>query len=97
MWIRVTENLPVDSAILAVFADFVPSGAAAALGRAGGGSSLDNTLRILRLVPTQWVRCEIRIQAVARGFAHGDIHLFAVDGTLMAVGSQSLILRAQTP
>jgi acyl-CoA thioesterase len=47
------------------------------------------------LVPTEWVLCEIRIAGVAGGFAHGNMYLFAEDGTLMAVASQSMIVRVR--
>lgn len=93
MWIRSKADHPVDSALLAIFADFVPAAASAALGGVGGGNSLDNTLRVRRLVPTRWVMCDVHMQAVGRGFGHGDMRLFAEDGTLMATASQSLILR----
>jgi acyl-CoA thioesterase len=93
MWIRTKEANTVDSALLAIFADFIPAAASAALGGIGGGNSLDNTLRIRRIAPTQWVLCDVRMQAVGRGFGHGDMRLFAEDGTLMGSASQSLILR----
>ena len=93
VWIRTKENAPVDTSLLAIFADFVPSGLASAFGRRGGGNSLDNTLRIARIVPTEWVLCNVRISAANRGFGHGAIHMFAEDGTMMASGSQSAILR----
>lgn len=93
VWIRLRNDAPIDAAALAMCADFVPSGLAAAFGRPGGGNSLDNTLRVVRIVPTRWVLCDIRIAAAARGFGHGAIYLFAEDGTLMASGSQSAILR----
>jgi acyl-CoA thioesterase-2 len=73
----------------------VPFGISQALGLAGGGnSSLDNTLRVYRLVPTEWVLLDIRIDAVARGFGHGVVHIWAEDGTLLATASQSTIVRA---
>lgn len=97
MWIRPKEDAVIDAAMLALLADFVPSGLAAAFGRPGGGNSLDNTLRICRIVPTEWVLCDVRISAAARGFGHGAIHMFATDGTLIATGSQSAILRLMTP
>jgi acyl-CoA thioesterase len=93
MWMRTVEDAPVDAAMLAVMADFVPSGLAAAFGTPGGGNSLDNTLRIVRLVPTRWVLCDIRIAGSGQGFGHGAIYMFAEDGTLLASGSQSVILR----
>lgn len=93
MWIRTIDDFTIDSSVLAVFADYVPSGVGAALGRNGGGNSLDNTLRIVRIVPTRWVLADIHIQAVHGGFAHGDMRLFAETGELMAMASQSVIAR----
>ena len=93
MWVRTTEDIPVDAALLAVFADYFPAAVAAAFGRLGGGNSLDNTLRVRRVVPTRWVLCDVQIDATDRGFAHGDIRLYAEEGTLMAIGSQSTVVR----
>ena len=91
------EGFAIDSTMLAVLADFVPQGVGVALGKNAGGNSLDNTLRIRRIVPTDWVLCDIRISGVADGFAHGAMSLFAQDGELMATASQSLILRVHEP
>lgn len=93
LWAKALEDMPVDAAQLAIFADLVPAGVATAFGRKAGGNSLDNTLRIMELVPTRWVLCEVAVSAVRRGFAHGEIRMFAEDGTLMGVGSQSLVMR----
>ena len=46
-----------------------------------------------RLVPTEWVLLDVRIHAVRNGFGHGDVHLWADDGTLLATASQSTIVR----
>ena len=73
--------------------DFVPMGVGQALGVRGGGNSLDNTLRIVKLVPTDWVLLDIQAHAVERGFGHGLVHMFAEDGTLLATASQSCIMR----
>ena len=62
-------------------------------GCSAGGNSLDNTLRVARLVPTDWVLLDIRVHAVANGFGHGLVHLWAQDGTLLGTASQSCILR----
>jgi acyl-CoA thioesterase len=97
MWIRARETPTVDSALLAIFADFIPAAASAALGGVGGGNSLDNTLRIRRIPSTEWVLCDVHMQATGRGFGHGDMRLFAEDGTLIATASQSLILRMMDP
>jgi acyl-CoA thioesterase len=94
MWARLPEVIEgVDAASLAVLGDFVPTGVSQALGVAGGGTSLDNTLRVAKLVPTAWVLLDIRVQAVQRGFGHGLVHMWAEDGTLLATASQSCIVR----
>jgi acyl-CoA thioesterase len=93
LWIRQKRSGVVDAATLAIFADFVPGAIGGALGRSGGGNSLDNSLRIRKIVPTEWVLCDVQAQAAARGFAHGHMRLYAEDGTLMATASQSIILR----
>ena len=94
MWARIPDVIDgVDAAALAVLGDFVPMGVGQTLGVHGGGNSLDNTLRVVHLVPTEWVLLDIRIDAVQRGFGHGSIQMFATDGTLMATASQSTIAR----
>ncbi|MGD9997378.1 MAG: thioesterase family protein, partial [Ilumatobacteraceae bacterium] len=94
MWARIPDVIEgVDAAALAVLGDFVPMGVGQALGIRGGGNSLDNTLRVVHLVPTEWVLLDIRVHAVERGFGHGLVHMFAEDGTLLATASQSCIVR----
>jgi acyl-CoA thioesterase len=92
MWARIPE-VEVGSTTLAVLGDFVPSGIGQALGLPAGGNSLDNTLRVARVVPTDWVLLDIRIHAVDHGFGHGLVHLWAEDGTLLGTASQSAIVR----
>src|SRR5690606_40928694 len=98
LWARMPDLLDLSSgASLAILGDYVPFGIGQALGRNGGGNSLDNTLRVYRLVPTEWVLLDIRIHAVANGFGHGVVHLWAQDGTLLATASQSTIVRMLRP
>jgi acyl-CoA thioesterase len=94
MWARLPDVIEgVDAMALAIMGDFVPSGVGQALGVRGGGNSLDNTLRVMHLVPTDWVLLDIRVHGVQRGFGHGLTHMFAEDGTLLATASQSCIVR----
>jgi acyl-CoA thioesterase II len=98
VWARVPDAIAradgrIDASTLAVLGDFVPMGVGQALGVRGGGNSLDNTLRVGRLVPTEWVLLDIRVHMVERGFGHGLVHMFAEDGTLLATASQSCIVR----
>jgi acyl-CoA thioesterase len=94
LWARIPEVIQgLDAAALAVLGDFVPMGVGSSLGILGGGNSLDNTLRVVKLVPTEWVLLDIRVHGVDRGFGHGLVHMFAEDGTLMATASQTCIVR----
>ena len=68
-----------------------------ALGRMGGGNSLDNTLRVARVVPADWVLVDVRMHAVRNGFGHGLVHLWSQDGTLLAIASQSCSVKFWTP
>jgi acyl-CoA thioesterase len=95
MWMRPRAGQPIDSAMLAIFADHVPSGIGNALGMNAGGNSLDNTIRFRRIVPTDWVLCEIQIHTVHAGFGHGAMRLFAEGGELLATASQSVIVRTR--
>ncbi len=92
MWARL-PGVPVCAGALGVLGDWVPWGLSQALGLGAGGTSLDNTLRVVNLVPTEWVLLDIRIHAIERGFGHGLVHLWAEDATLMATASQSVMLR----
>ncbi len=93
MWIRPRDGQLVDSPMLAIMADHVPSAIGTALGRNAGGNSLDNTIRFMERVPTTWVLCDTTIVGIHRGVAHGAMRLFSEDGRLMATASQSMIVR----
>jgi acyl-CoA thioesterase-2 len=95
LWVRLPE-IPASASALAVVADYVPFGISQALGRRASSNSLDNTLRMVRpsdAHPTEWVLADVRVQAVADGFGHGVVHLWAEDGTLLATASQSAVVR----
>ncbi len=93
LWAQIPDVLEMSAATLAILGDYVPFGIGQALGAQAGGNSLDNTLRVAKLVPTEWVLLDIRIDAIANGFGHGVVHLWAQDGTLLASASQSTIVR----
>lgn len=97
LWARIPELLEPSAAALAILGDYVPFGIGQALGAFAGGNSLDNTLRVLRIVPTEWVLLDISVDGIDHGFGHGTVRLFARDGTLMATASQSTIVRFWEP
>lgn len=101
MWTRVpraaadVSSHRVDAAVLAVLGDFVPFGTHQALTTPVSCISLDNTLRIVELCPTEWVLLDVRVDSVARGYAHGDVHLWTESGQLIATASQTAQLRVR--
>ena len=95
-WARLPGQLEPSAGTLAVIGDYVSGAVSQPLGRRTLGRSLDNTLRVARLVPTEWVLCDIRMHALANGFAHGEAHLWAQDGTLLGTASQSISVRLWT-
>ena len=97
LWARIPELLDPSAATLAILGDYVPFGIGQALGAFAGGNSLDNTLRVLRIVPTEWVLLDIQVEGIDHGYGHGTVRLFAEDGTLLATASQSTIVRYWEP
>ena len=93
LWARLPELDALSGAALGLLADHVPFGIGQAFGRRASGTSLDTTLRVVTLVPTDWVLLDVRIVAVARGIAHGHMVMWAEDGTLLGTASQSAVVR----
>jgi acyl-CoA thioesterase-2 len=76
-----------------VLGDYVPFGAGQVLDVPVSSISLDNTIRFADLSPTEWILLDIRIDNVAGGYAHGNVHLWTDSGELMATASQTAQLR----
>lgn len=93
VWSRMPDLLGMSPSSLAVLGDYVPLGIAVSLDSEVTSNSLDNTIRIVNIVDTEWVLIDIRIEAVHSGFGHGHVYLWAEDGTLMATASQSALVR----
>ena len=73
MWAKVRDVVTgVDSASLAVLADFVPMGLGMNMGINGGGTSIDNTIRIYKLAPTEWV-CSFREDVLDAGGSRSEL------------------------
>jgi acyl-CoA thioesterase len=65
-----------------------------ALGVACTGASLDNTVRVANLGPTDWVLLDASIHAVTGGLGYGQAHLWSRQGGLLGTTSQTLVIRA---
>ena len=90
---HVPGHLTPSAATLAIFGDYVTGSASQALGRRSMGRSLDNTLRVAQLKPTEWVLCDIRIHAVINGYAQGVAFLWTQEGEFLGTASQSFVVR----
>ncbi len=91
LWARMRDRR-LSSAALGFLADMVPSSVAQAAGRAGGGTSLDNSMRFGPPPTTEWMLLDFDPQLVHAGYAHGAARLWASDGTLLGVASQTAAL-----
>ena len=93
LWVRIPGHLTPSAATLAIMADHVAGAVSQPTGHHAIGRSLDNTLRMVQLYPTEWVLCEMRIHALVGGFGQGTAFLWSEDGELLATASQSVGVR----
>jgi acyl-CoA thioesterase-2 len=97
LWSRVPGHFDISAATLAIFGDYVAGGLSQPLGFPVMGRSLDNTIRIVTLEPTEWVLTEIHMHALSGGFAQGTAYMWSESGTLLATASQSIAARRWDP
>ena len=88
MWARSLHG-PHTRATIAFIADMVPTSVVRAVGLVGGGTSLDNSVRFGRLAETTWVLLDMDPWLASGGYLHGGARLWAEDGTLLGVASQT--------
>ena len=84
-------------ATIAFIADMVPTSVVRAVGLVGGGTSLDNSVRFGRLVDTEWVLLDMDPWLASGGYLHGGARIWAEDGTLVGVASQTAAAMAWPP
>lgn len=96
VWTRMPDLLAPSAASLAVLGDYVPMGISVTSETPLSSTSLDNTLRVVDSVPSDWYLLDIRIQQLHNGFGHGDISIWSRTGELCAIGSQTCIVRPRT-
>jgi acyl-CoA thioesterase-2 len=97
LWTRVPGHFDISAATLAIFGDYVAGGLGQPLGFPVMGRSLDNTIRIARLEPTEWVLTEIHMHALSGGFAQGTAFMWSQSGSLLGTASQSIAARRWDP
>ena len=92
-WTRIACGEEVSSGHLAIIGDYLLGAVHYLLGEGVNTNSLDNTIRIAKIVQTDWILCDVIIPYIGNGFCMGEMRMFAQDGTLLAVASQSGIVR----
>jgi acyl-CoA thioesterase II len=94
LWVHMdTMSGPITVGELAIAADFLPFDIGQTSGIHATGSSIDNTLRMAELVQTDWVLVDIQMQSMSRNMMHATAGLWAEDGTLLALASQTMFSR----
>lgn len=93
LWCRVPDHLIGSPATQAFVADIVPLAVCAALGSMPGGTSIDNTIRVMDTTPTEWVLLELVAEGFNRSVGHGSVRIWSAEGRLMAVAQQTCIIR----
>jgi acyl-CoA thioesterase II len=98
VWCRLPAGRSsVGAGDVALVGDLVVLGLSDAIGVPSTANSLDNTIRIVESAESEWVLVDIKVDAVARGYAHAGAALWTEHGTLLGLASQTLVLRPTKP
>jgi acyl-CoA thioesterase len=93
LWCRIPGHEIGTPATQAFIADIIPLAVCAALGAMPGGTSLDNTLRVIDPAPSEWVLLDIVADGFHRSIGHGSLRLWSQDGRLLGTAQQTCIIR----
>ena len=93
MWCRIPGARIGSAATQAFVADVIPLAVCAALGIPLGGTSLDNTVRVIDRRPSEWVLLDIRPEGYHQGIGHGSLDIWSEDGRLLGTAQQTCIIR----
>jgi acyl-CoA thioesterase len=96
-WIRTIERYDPGGWMAALVGDYLTTAIVNAVDRPVRITSLDNTIRFISPDLSDWLLCDIHIEGYARGFAHGTMYIFSDTGRLLALGSQSTVVRETQP
>ena len=93
LWCRIPDHMIGSPATQAFVADIIPMAVCAALGAIPGGTSLDNTMRIIDPEPSEWVLLDIVADGFHRSIGHGSLRVWSQDGRLLGTAQQTCIIR----
>ena len=90
LWARMHDH-PLSPATLGFVADMVPSAVVRAAGRAGAGTSLDNSIRLGPAPDGDWTLVELVPHFASGGYLHGSARLWSRDGVHLGLASQTAV------
>jgi acyl-CoA thioesterase-2 len=93
LWCRIVDQEIGSPATQAYVADIVPLAVCAALGVAPGGTSIDNTIRVVDTRPSEWALLELIPEGYQRSLGHGSVRVWSEDGRLLGAAQQTCIVR----
>ncbi|WP_420453017.1 acyl-CoA thioesterase [Ilumatobacter sp.] len=93
IWCRLTTTGIGSAATQGFVADLGPLALCAAMGIAPGGTSLDNTIRVVDARASEWVLIEIAADGFHRSVGHSTARTWSRDGRLLGIAQQSAIIR----
>jgi acyl-CoA thioesterase len=91
LWARVPGHVATP-AVQAYLADMVPLSIARAAQRAGGGTSIDNSMRFAGAEADEWILLELDPHLASGGYGHGGLLVWSPEGELLATGGQTASL-----
>ena len=59
----------------------------------GEAADVESAVQGIRATDPEVVLLDVQIHAISQGFGHGRVHLWSEDQTLLAIASQSAIVR----
>lgn len=93
MWVRLRDGSIGSAATQGFVADVGPLAACIQMGIPLGGTSLDNTVRVVDARPSEWVLFDMHVDGFARSVAHTTVRVWSSDGRLLGLAQQSAIIR----
>ncbi|HVN50334.1 MAG TPA: thioesterase family protein, partial [Acidimicrobiales bacterium] len=90
LWARM-RGARQSASSLGFLADMVPTAVVRAAGRAGAGTSLDNSIRLGPAPDCEWVLIEFVPYFARAGYLHGSARIWSPDGVHLAVASQTAV------
>ena len=92
LWARIPDYCSSNASYLALVGDCIPGTMLTILNRLSAGISLDNSLRVIKPVVSDWVLLEVNVDGIFNGIGHASCNIWSQNGELSAVATQSFVI-----